>query len=429
VNAYAYTVGHNIVFGAGQLTPGTHEGRRLFAHELTHVVQQSGPEGIRVSQGDEKRDLSPTIINRTVATLMRTPAPGTTLPARERVRGSFKADENTRTIATVEVIGHASPRWRGARSPEHADALNLHLAEKRAVAVELAVEQILSDMLPGGVVFEPVVSTRTDEPDPLHEPADVAIAHQSRGSTETLVEAGPAGRRAHEPSMLRVEVAVTLRTATETLIDEDIERTATKSGATKDWGIAVVAESGIEIGLKGGGILVLLKNNTTGTIGTYGGTKAGGGLGVGVSFAKAQLPDFEPMWMPEEMTFADFDGAVFTIASSGFALGLGWESETLWFRSFPNGQDTPDGVSIGGFTFGGIELNVGSAESGVIALMDKPSETYELTTRFTRRRSEVARGKGMTTHKVFFTTDSDVISPEQVRRLRTYLAGVASQLP
>jgi hypothetical protein len=35
----------------------------------------------------------------------------------------------------------------------------------------------------------------------------------------------------------------------------------------------------------------------------------------------------------------------------------------------------------------------------------------------------------MTTHKVFFTTDSDVISPEQVRRLRTYLAGVASQLP
>lgn len=40
VNAHAYTVGHNIVFGAGQFTPGTYEGRRLLAHELTHVVQQ-----------------------------------------------------------------------------------------------------------------------------------------------------------------------------------------------------------------------------------------------------------------------------------------------------------------------------------------------------------------------------------------------------
>jgi len=44
VNANAYTVGHNIVFGAGQFAPGSEEGRRLIAHELTHVVQQSGSE-------------------------------------------------------------------------------------------------------------------------------------------------------------------------------------------------------------------------------------------------------------------------------------------------------------------------------------------------------------------------------------------------
>ncbi len=42
VNAIAYTVGHDIVFGAGLFAPETHEGRRLLAHELTHVVQQNG---------------------------------------------------------------------------------------------------------------------------------------------------------------------------------------------------------------------------------------------------------------------------------------------------------------------------------------------------------------------------------------------------
>ncbi|MCP5110969.1 MAG: DUF4157 domain-containing protein, partial [bacterium] len=45
VNAHAYTVGPNIVFGSGQYSPETIQGRRLLAHELTHVVQQSGPGG------------------------------------------------------------------------------------------------------------------------------------------------------------------------------------------------------------------------------------------------------------------------------------------------------------------------------------------------------------------------------------------------
>jgi hypothetical protein len=42
VNALAYTVDRDIVFGAGQYAPETAQGKRLLAHELTHVVQQHG---------------------------------------------------------------------------------------------------------------------------------------------------------------------------------------------------------------------------------------------------------------------------------------------------------------------------------------------------------------------------------------------------
>ena len=42
VRALAYTVGKDVVFGTGQYSPGTSAGRHLLAHELTHVVQQSG---------------------------------------------------------------------------------------------------------------------------------------------------------------------------------------------------------------------------------------------------------------------------------------------------------------------------------------------------------------------------------------------------
>lgn len=59
VNALAYTIGDHMVFGAGRFVPGRPEGRTLIAHELTHVVQQSGSGGSRVGQNSEERALSP----------------------------------------------------------------------------------------------------------------------------------------------------------------------------------------------------------------------------------------------------------------------------------------------------------------------------------------------------------------------------------
>jgi hypothetical protein len=48
INAHAYTVGRHIVFAPGYFAPGTAEGGRLIAHELTHVVQQSGQEAHQI---------------------------------------------------------------------------------------------------------------------------------------------------------------------------------------------------------------------------------------------------------------------------------------------------------------------------------------------------------------------------------------------
>lgn len=45
VQAKAYTIGTDIVFGANEYQPGTVEGRHLLAHELAHVVQQNSGAG------------------------------------------------------------------------------------------------------------------------------------------------------------------------------------------------------------------------------------------------------------------------------------------------------------------------------------------------------------------------------------------------
>jgi pyrrolidone-carboxylate peptidase len=44
LRARAFTVGHDIVFGDGEYAPGTDDGRRLLAHELTHTIQQGALE-------------------------------------------------------------------------------------------------------------------------------------------------------------------------------------------------------------------------------------------------------------------------------------------------------------------------------------------------------------------------------------------------
>ncbi|MGH9836398.1 MAG: eCIS core domain-containing protein [Blastocatellia bacterium] len=42
VNALAYTMGRDVVFGAGRYAPGTTAGKKLLAHELAHTIQQAG---------------------------------------------------------------------------------------------------------------------------------------------------------------------------------------------------------------------------------------------------------------------------------------------------------------------------------------------------------------------------------------------------
>ncbi|HEY5602068.1 MAG TPA: DUF4157 domain-containing protein [Gammaproteobacteria bacterium] len=113
VNARAYTVGHNVVFGAGQFAPQTHQGRRLIAHELAHVVQQSGT-------AEPARSASvPARLSRTVNYLEEV-----TGPDAERYLSRF--DQSVEAVA--QVIS-------GAEGPE-ADDLRGALERLRTLRAE-----------------------------------------------------------------------------------------------------------------------------------------------------------------------------------------------------------------------------------------------------------------------------------------------------
>ena len=54
VDALAFTVGRDIVFGSGQFKAGAPAGDRLLAHELAHVIQQDGAKVHRTLQRKTK---------------------------------------------------------------------------------------------------------------------------------------------------------------------------------------------------------------------------------------------------------------------------------------------------------------------------------------------------------------------------------------
>jgi Domain of unknown function (DUF4157) len=76
INALAYTVGQHIVFGAGQYEPTSSAGRRLLAHELAHVIQQSGSSVANSCQSamEQSRSTDAGIIPSTSPGATRQPA-------------------------------------------------------------------------------------------------------------------------------------------------------------------------------------------------------------------------------------------------------------------------------------------------------------------------------------------------------------------
>lgn len=144
VDARAYTVGRDVVFGPGAYQPGTDDGRRLIVHELTHVVQQT--------QGSAGP--SPVGIAVTPVQLARSPAPpkggGSAADLADLQRIMLKLFEMLSPELRAQIIGYktiavgiarqgtfrtllyaANNNWTDPELAAAAEKLGLHRADPR----------------------------------------------------------------------------------------------------------------------------------------------------------------------------------------------------------------------------------------------------------------------------------------------------------
>ncbi len=115
VHARAYTLGRDIVFGAGQYAPETITGKNLLAHELTHVVQQGGlvssSKNMNSSNDMGERDanhIAPSILTSSSTSLIQREEEGTSPPAGGKPP---KSDKSSTTPCPTSVrIGQITQR-------------------------------------------------------------------------------------------------------------------------------------------------------------------------------------------------------------------------------------------------------------------------------------------------------------------------------
>jgi hypothetical protein len=101
VQAYAYTVGSDLVFQSGKYEPESDSGKRMLAHELTHVVQQrSGPVagtpapgGIQISHPSDRFEQAAESNADRVMSPAPATAPTSVAPASASVQREGEEDE------------------------------------------------------------------------------------------------------------------------------------------------------------------------------------------------------------------------------------------------------------------------------------------------------------------------------------------------
>ena len=140
LNARAYTVGRDVVFARGQYQPATTSGRLLLAHELAHVVQQSGADAPRLQakvvdddehlpcRGDAEKDAATLTARENEAAAMAEAA----VPA---LRARPLGETARRLLWEKFRLDYNDPRVRCRFVPEIADRLARIARDIRSVEI------------------------------------------------------------------------------------------------------------------------------------------------------------------------------------------------------------------------------------------------------------------------------------------------------
>ncbi len=222
VQAHAYTLGSDIVFGAGQYGPGTRDGDRLLAHELAHVVQQTGDGGVPTQLSD-----SPLALQRQTAAAPRLPVVSAASAIPAQIKG-LQASFHDRMREASDIVEGTNFHYNYVNGIYGGCFNNYQVvlgqaAEQKVESAKIA-EQILAPLELAVIVFAPegeavgVVARILQIGEKIHKTAlglqkTVTILEALGGKEETEKEGNPPPASPSEFQILGLEHVVSLALA------------------------------------------------------------------------------------------------------------------------------------------------------------------------------------------------------------------------
>jgi hypothetical protein len=196
INANAYTVRQNIVFGAGQFAPDQSFGRTLLAHELAHVVQQGRPEYPAASQGNCERDAEDAAgsVGSGNAPVARTSAVSGTVQRQAATEPiARQASQKKSRLVRIERY------WRSPSARAFfEDGSNEEVTFVEASSLDPATQPER--------VYEKVVDLTIDRSSPIRPHVEFA-SHSSDSKVKVVTRLSPADRISKLPANVREELS------------------------------------------------------------------------------------------------------------------------------------------------------------------------------------------------------------------------------
>ena len=229
----------------------------------------------------------------------------------------------------VTIVGHASPRWRGAANDADADKRNEKLASQRAESVFAITERLLRERLGQDVVIEKNVTVV-----PGMEQPDLVLSASGEGSRDALQDKHKS-RSSDDEYDRRVEVSIDLL---RTLDVKSGRSLPSEQAKTRYWAVTINRLSVLRPLIAAGGIEICIRNRKTGKEVLATAKLYGTGSFRLNPFAMEEPTGRRRVWFTtdEEIAISEFEGASISATRVDLRLGLGGKILVLGFPSLTN---------------------------------------------------------------------------------------------
>jgi hypothetical protein len=317
-----------------------------------------------------------------------------------------------------QIVGHASPRWKGASSEAQRVENNEVLSRQRADAFMKEFKPALTRELGKYQLrfLENVSYADDQQPDQT-----AVIGTEGRGQRDSLPLAG--GDKKNDAEIFRrTDVVVRIARSTQDAMPTKVRQSWDRSTKSKFWyasvgvGGSVTAVAGFEF------FRVKLRNNmgdeASGSV-----AAVSGGVGAKYSYSPYSWTDEASFSTNREVGFGDFHGTRVRYTTAGLVIGIGYSRAYLTFYGMG-----PDAASlhVGGWSTG-AQVSLDVAE-GILILDTVPANhtiDYYDDTEWNDIRSDWITQQMLS---VFFETGKATLSPARASEIRAFAAKVATDI-